>query len=223
MKEIVDTFVAPVCLEDIELLSQDDSLLLIAKPSGLLSLSGKNPLNKDSVHWRLVKEFPTASLVHRLDFGTSGIMVVALNKQVNASITKQFQERTIAKRYKAILQGHLKEDHGVIEYPIAKDNAIFPRLKVCSISGKPALTFYTVEARLDTPARTVVYFKPETGRTHQLRIHAQAIGHPILGCDLYDDDHSYSLANRLMLHAQSLEFLHPVSEEKMHAICPSPF
>jgi tRNA pseudouridine32 synthase/23S rRNA pseudouridine746 synthase len=215
VKEIVDTFVAPACLEEIEILFQDESLLLIAKPTGLLSLSGKSPLNKDSVHWRLVKGFPTVTLAHRLDLGTSGIMVVALNKQVNAYLTKQFQERTVAKRYKAILQGHLKEDHGAIEHPIAKDNAIFPRLKVCSISGKRALTRYSVQARLD--------FKPETGRTHQLRIHAQAIGHSILGCDLYGDDNSYGMANRLMLHAHSLEFVHPMSEEKMHAICPCPF
>jgi tRNA pseudouridine32 synthase/23S rRNA pseudouridine746 synthase len=96
-------------------------------------------------------------------------------------------------------------------------------LKICSTSGKPALTFYSVETRLNSPARTVVHFKPETGRTHQLRIHAQAIGHSILGCDLYGDDNSYGLANRLMLHAQSLEFLHPVTEENMHAICPCPF
>lgn len=223
MKEIVDTFVAPPCLEEIELLFQDESLLLIAKPSGLLSLSGKNPLNKDSVHWRLVKEFPTATLAHRLDLGTSGIMVAALNKHVNARITQQFQQRTVVKCYKAVLQGHLDEDEGAIDYPIAKDSAIFPRLKICRVSGKSALTHYSVEERLDSPPRSVVYFKPATGRTHQLRIHAQALGHPILGCDLYGDENSERLANRLMLHAQSLDFVHPISGEHMHAVCPCPF
>jgi tRNA pseudouridine32 synthase/23S rRNA pseudouridine746 synthase len=223
MQEIVDTFVAPACLDEIELLFQDKSLLLICKPSGLLSLSGKNPLNKDSVHWRLVKEFPTATLAHRLDLGTSGIMIVALNKEVNAHITQQFQHRTVVKRYKAVLQGHLEEDQGVINYPIAKDNSIFPRLKICLVSGKPALTHYNVEERLDSPPRSVVYFKPATGRTHQLRIHAQAIRHPILGCDLYGDDSSQVLADRLMLHAESLDFVHPISGEKIHAVCPCPF
>ncbi|MFT6878875.1 MAG: tRNA pseudouridine32 synthase/23S rRNA pseudouridine746 synthase [Granulosicoccus sp.] len=223
MQEIVDTFVAPPCLEEIKLLFRDESLLLISKPSGLFSLSGKNPLNKDSVHWRLVKEFPTATLVHRLDLGTSGIMIVALNKQVNAHLTIQFQQRAVVKHYKALLQGHLEEDHGVIDYPITKDNSIFPRLKICITSGKPALTHYSVVKRLDSPPRSVVCFKPATGRTHQLRIHSQAIGHPILGCDLYGDENSKSVADRLMLHATSLEFVHPLSGESMHAVCPCPF
>lgn len=223
MNEIVDTFVAPPCLEDIELLLEDKSLLLISKPSKLFSLSGRNPLNKDSVHYRLVKDFPTATLAHRLDFGTSGIMVVALDKQVNGHLTKQFQQRTVVKTYKAVLHDHVNEDHGVIDFPIAKDKSIFPRLKICLTSGKPARTHYHVEERLDSPPRSVVCFKPETGRTHQLRIHSQAIGHPILGCDLYGDDHSHALADRLMLHAESLDFVHPLSGESIHAVCPCPF
>jgi len=150
-------------------------------------------------------------------------MIVALNKQVNAHLTRQFQQRTVVKRYKAVLQGHLEKDNGVVDFPIAKDNALFPRLKICSTTGKPALTHYRVEERLDSPARSVVCFKPATGRTHQLRIHAQAMGHPILGCDLYDDDNSQRLADRLMLHATSLEFLHPVSGDKINAVCPCPF
>ncbi|MFT4727375.1 MAG: tRNA pseudouridine32 synthase/23S rRNA pseudouridine746 synthase [Granulosicoccus sp.] len=223
MKNIVDTFVAPPCLDEIEILFHDESLLLVSKPSGLLSLSGKNPLNKDSVHWRLVKEFPSATLAHRLDLGTSGIMLVALSKQANAHLTKQFQQHSVVKRYKAVLKGHLEEDHGVIDYPIAKDNSIFPRLKICSTSGKPAVTHYSVEERQDSPPRSIVCFKPATGRTHQLRIHALSLGHPILGCDLYGDDNSQALADRLMLHATSLEFVHPLSGENMCAVCPCPF
>lgn len=223
MTDIVDTFIAPPCHQEIELLHEDKSLLLISKPSGLLSLSGKNPVNKDSVHFRLITEFPTATLVHRLDFGTSGIMIVALDKQVNKHLTIQFQQRIVVKHYKAILLGHMNEDQGVIDMPIAKDNAIFPRSKICLSSGKPALTHYQVEERLDTPPRTTVIFKPETGRTHQLRIHAHAVGHPILGCDLYNTKNSQSLADRLLLHATSIEFVHPASGEKMHAICPGPF
>ncbi len=119
---------------------QDDFLLLINKPSKLLSLSGKNPLNKDSVHYRIVQGFPTATLVHRLDFGTSGVMVLALNKEANGHLTKQFQQRTVAKRYRAILHGHLENDAGMIDYPIAKDSAMFPRSKICLESGKPAIS-----------------------------------------------------------------------------------
>lgn len=172
---------------------------------------------------RLVEKFPTATLVHRLDFGTSGIMLVALNKTINSHLTKQFQQRTVLKNYKAVLHGHVEKDSGVIDFPIAKDNAIFPRLKTCWISGKPALTRYEVEERLHSPSRSIVRFKPQTGRTHQLRIHARAIGHPILGCDLYDNDDSWRLANRLMLHAENLEFTHPISGVTMQAVCPSPF
>ena len=98
MQPQADPFIVPLCTEQIDILYRDDHILLINKPSGLLSLSGKHPLNKDSVHWRLVQDFPTATLVHRLDFGTSGLMIVALNKTVNADITRQFQRRNVAKR-----------------------------------------------------------------------------------------------------------------------------
>ena len=223
VKNIVDTFVAPPCPDNIELIFEDEHLLLISKPSKLLSLSGKHPLNKDSVHSRLVKNFPNASLAHRLDFGTSGIMVVALNKQTNGHLTKQFQERTVIKRYKAMLHGHVKDDVGVINLPIAKDDSIFPRLKICHVSGKTACTHFHVEQRQTSPPQSLVRFTPKTGRTHQLRIHAQAIGHPILGCDLYGDTVSQNMADRLMLHAESLEFVHPVSGETICASSPCPF
>ena len=121
MQPQADPFIVPVCHEYIEILFQDEHLLLINKPTGLLSLSGKHPLNKDSVHFRLVQDFPTATMLHRLDFGTSGIMVVALNKQINAHITKQFQARSVDKSYTALLHGHLAKDEGVIEFPVAKD------------------------------------------------------------------------------------------------------
>ena len=110
MKNPADDFIAPPCYEEITILYQDEHLLLINEPSGLLSLSGKNPLNKDSVHYRLVQDFPTATLVHRLDFGTSGIMLVALNKTINGLLTKQFQDKTINKCYHAVLHGHLSDE-----------------------------------------------------------------------------------------------------------------
>ena len=223
MNTINDTFIAPPCSAAIEVLFQDENLLLISKPSGLLSLSGKSPLNKDSVHFRLVQDFPTATLTHRLDFGTSGIMVVALNKSANSHITRQFQQRSITKSYKAVLHGHLKRVDGIIDLPIAKDSALFPRLKICPETGKSAVTHYHVESRLDAPAKSIVRFVPETGRTHQLRIHSQAIGHPILGCDLYGDENTQAMADRLMLHAESLDFEHPITGDTISAVCPSPF
>ena len=223
MQPQADPFIVPPCHDQIEILYQDDALLLINKPSGLLSLSGKHPLNKDSVHFRLVQDFPSATLVHRLDFGTSGIMVVALNKTINADICAQFKARTVNKTYCAILHGHLTDEAGRIEIPIIKDQDNFPLQKVCYETGKAALTHYRVTERLDNPPRSKVSFIPETGRTHQLRIHSRQIGHPILGCDLYATDEAFFLADRLMLHAKQIEFTHPISGEIIHGDCPAPF
>ena len=223
MTTIQDDFVAPVCDDEIEILFQDDCILLINKPSGLLSLSGKNPLNKDSVHFRLVQEFPTVTMVHRLDFGTSGIMLLALNRPVNANLTRQFQARTIEKTYVAMLDGHLVPDEGDIDAPIAKDKPNFPLLKICYDSGKQASSHYRVLERLENPRRSRVLFTPETGRTHQLRLHSREIGHPILGCDLYGSERTHALAGRLLLHAESIEFDHPVSAERMLLSCKCPF
>ncbi len=218
-----DDFIAPVCTDEIRIIFQDEHILLIDKPSGLLSLSGKNLLNKDSVHFRLVQDFPTATLVHRLDFGTSGIMLVALNKQVNAELTKQFQAGTITKTYSAILHGCVVQDSGVIEFPIAKDPPNFPLQKICFVTGKHALTRYTVVERSPSPPRTRVLFTPISGRTHQLRIHSREFGHPILGCDLYKNNESQAMAPRLLLHATTIEFTHPITGERICATSPCPF
>ncbi|MEH6731492.1 MAG: RluA family pseudouridine synthase [Pseudoalteromonas distincta] len=227
---IVDDFVAPKCDGFIEILYQDDDILLINKPSGLLSLSGKNPLNWDSVHYRIVHgqkgltaTFTEAKLPHRLDFGTSGIMIVGLNAIASKHINKQFQARTIQKRYVAMLEGCLAVDDGQITAPIAKDKLLFPRVKICQSTGKTALSEYKVLKRLRQPCRTLVQFTPITGRTHQLRIHSQFIGHPILGCDLYKSAQSEHMAGRLQLHASDLYFEHPTTGEKIHINCPHSF
>ena len=227
---IVDDFVAPKCDGFIEILYQDDDILLINKPSGLLSLSGKNPLNWDSVHYRIVHgqkgltaTFTEAKLPHRLDFGTSGIMIVGLNAIASKHINKQFQARTIQKRYVAMLEGCLAVDDGQITAPIAKDKLLFPRVKICQSTGKTALSEYKVLKRLRQPCRTLVQFTPITGRTHQLRIHSQFIGHPILGCDLYKSAQSEYMAGRLQLHASDLYFEHPTTGEKIHINCPHSF
>ncbi|MBQ1782403.1 MAG: RluA family pseudouridine synthase [Gammaproteobacteria bacterium] len=237
---VVDTFIAPPCMAAVRILYQDAQILLIDKPSGLLSLSGKKPLNHDSVHQRLVSgqlqgpfaatgnaqhtcPFPDAALIHRLDFGTSGIMVVALTKAATANLSLQFQARTVIKTYIAILDGQLDDDEGVIDLPIAKDKATFPRLRVCHHNGQPARSSYQVIERLQQPDRCRVRFTPTTGRTHQLRIHSQAIGHPILGCDLYANGHSQQRAERLLLHASDLHFDHPASGQRHYGHSPCPF
>lgn len=223
MQAQTDPFIVPPCHEQISIVYQDEYLLLINKPSGLLSLSGKHPLNKDSVHLRLLKDFPTATLVHRLDLGASGLLIVALHKQVNGHLTRQFQDRNVTKTYTALLHGHISNDTGSIDAPIAKNRANFPLQKICFASGKSAITHYEVSERLNKPFATRVVFKPESGRTHQLRIHSQVLGHPILGCDLYATDEAFFMAGRLMLHAQSIAFDHPITGKRINGISPCPF
>ena len=228
MSVIVDNFIAPPCLDEIEILWQDEHLLLIDKPSGLLSLSGKNPQNLDSVHYRLVQNFPGCTLVHRLDFGTSGIMVIALNKAINAALCHQFSQRAVKKVYSALLCGHVENDEGVIDAPIAKEPALFPLMSICAVTGKPARSRYRVIERFYQTTGlplTRVVLTPETGRTHQLRIHCQQLGHPILGCDLYGglEWPGAETTPRLMLHASGLDFMHPVSGETINARHAAPF
>jgi len=223
MQPQADPFIVALCDEEIEVLYQDEHFLLINKPSGLLTLSGKHPLNKDSVHFRLVKDFPTATMIHRLDFGTSGILIVALNKGVNAHIGQQFQAHTVSKIYTAILHGDVVADRGCIDIPIAKDRPNFPLQKICYDTGKSAVSHYEVVERLQNPVTTRVIFKPVSGRTHQLRIHSRELGHPILGCDLYATDEAFFMADRLMLHATRIEFDHPVSGQRIYGFSPCPF
>lgn len=232
MSAIIDTFIAPPCHDPIEILYQDEHLVLINKPSGLLSLSGKNPQNLDSVHHRLVQIFPGCTLIHRLDFGTSGLMLIARNKAINAALCHQFSQRTVTKMYSALLCGHLSDNEGVIEAAIGKDPALFPLMSICEITGKPARSRYQVVERFEQRLEdgtllpvTRVKLTPETGRTHQLRIHCQHLGHPILGCDLYGGRLLPGTEDtpRLMLHASGLNFVHPVSGEPVNAQCHSPF
>jgi len=214
-----DDFIAPPCHEQIDIIYEDAQLLVINKPSGLLSLSGKNPANKDSVHYRIRQSHPAALMVHRLDFGTSGLLLLALSKGVNAQLCAQFQARTVAKTYIAILQGRISAQQGVIDFPIAKDKDNFPYQKICSSSGKSAQSRYQLLQYEGDNSR--VAFEPITGRTHQLRIHSREFGHPILGCDLYHARGSQHQASRLLLHASDLSFDHPLTGQRisLHSRC----
>ncbi|WP_411743615.1 RluA family pseudouridine synthase [Reinekea sp.] len=200
---------------------EDDDILLINKPSGLLSLSGKNPLNQDSVHFRLTQQYPDIRLLHRLDLGTSGVMLLAKNKAVNTALMQQFQARTIEKDYIALLDGLIKEQTFIIDLPIAKGE--FPAQKICQQTGKAAQSKVSVLDANEVNQTTRVKLTPLTGRTHQLRIHCREIGHPILGCDIYNNNHSQKKAERLLLHAQSLSFDHPTTGARINAVCDCPF
>lgn len=207
---IDDLFILPSCTGEVDILHVDSDFLLINKPTRLLSVPGRHPQNHDSVVSRLQLEYPGASIVHRLDFDTSGVMVVPLTKLALSHISKQFQARSVSKHYTAVVGGIMAQDEGVIDLPIA--SAEGPRYKVCAATGKPSITEYSVLARDELAGTTRVWLHPITGRSHQLRLHLQAIGHPILGCEFYGDDWA-KVATRLLLHATDLSFLHPRTAE----------
>ena len=159
-------------------------------------------------------------------------MVIARNKAINAALCQQFSQRTVTKVYSALLCGHLDDNEGVIDAAIAKDPALFPLMLICATHGKPARSGYRVVERFYHELEdgrslplTRVQLIPETGRTHQLRIHCQQLGHPIWGCDLYGGRllPGTEQTPRLMLHASELHFVHPISEEWIKISNASPF
>jgi len=214
-------YLVPHSTEEIAVLHEDSDLLLVRKPDLLLSIPGRHPLNKDCLITRLRQHFPTATIVHRLDLDTSGIMVVPLNKPAHAHISRQFQERQVHKSYHAIVYGVVAADAGEIDLPITCDWERRPRQMICHRRGRPALTRFTVlERGID---RTRVLLQPVTGRSHQLRIHMRELGHPILGCDMYAHEQALTMAKRLMLHASTLEFTHPTTGQWLRGECPANF
>ncbi|WP_062064110.1 RluA family pseudouridine synthase [Cellvibrio sp. OA-2007] len=206
--DIDQLFILPPCDGQLEILQRDTDFLLINKPTRLLSVPGRHPQNRDSVISRLLPDYPSAAIVHRLDFDTSGVMVIPLNKPALSHISKQFQARTVSKHYTAVVAGLMAHDEGVIDLAIAADEG--PKYKICSATGKPSITEYTVISRDKQAQTTRVLLHPITGRSHQLRLHLQAIGHPILGCEFYGGDYAKA-ADRLLLHATDLRFVHPVT------------
>ena len=210
-------YLVPHSKEPIRILYQDDSVLVVRKPHLLLSIPGRHPANKDCLLHRLQKDWPTAGMVHRLDLDTSGVMIIPLNKVVHAHIARQFQERKVEKTYIAEVFGILKDDAGTIDLPIARDWPNRPQQKICFDTGKASITHYEVIKR--HADRTRVLLKPVTGRTHQLRLHLAAIDHPILGCDMYAHTEALGMSERLLLHATTISFEHPMSGEDLFVEC----
>ncbi|WP_111640628.1 RluA family pseudouridine synthase [Marinimicrobium alkaliphilum] len=213
----------PATAEPVTLLAETRDYLLVDKPARLLSVPGRNPLNSDCVIARLHLEFPTAAIVHRLDYDTSGIMVVPLNKRALSEISRQFQQRSVSKEYQAVVRGLIARDEGHIDLPIAPDPEARPKCKVCYATGKPAQTDYRVLERDRETNTTRVALFPVTGRSHQLRLHLAAIGHPILGCDFYAGESDRAAAPRLLLHARRLCFTDPFSGQSVSGESALPF
>ena len=214
-------YLVPHSREPTALLYRDRDLLVVRKPHLLLSVPGRHRLNRDCLITRLREAFPTASIVHRLDLDTSGVMVIPLSKNVHSELSRQFQQRRVEKAYHAIVFGRVSDDAGEIGLPIATDWANRPRQLVCHQHGKWALTRYRVLERY--PDRTRLELLPVTGRSHQLRVHLSAIGHPILGCDLYAHPTALGMADRLLLHATRIGFHHPVNGRWLRVACPADF
>ena len=216
-------FIVPYCEAPVKLLYQDADILLVDKPSGLLSVPGRHPKNKDCLISRIQQDFPEARIVHRLDMDTSGIMVLALNTESHRHLSKQFEQRKTQKTYTAIVFGLIEDDNGSIELPIITDWPNRPLQKIDFKDGKHALTHYEVLKRDVRLEQTRLLLTPITGRSHQLRIHLAEINHPILGCSFYAHKEALSQANRLLLHATTLELNHPVTGELIKQNCPCPF
>ncbi|KZX01450.1 pseudouridine synthase [Pseudoalteromonas luteoviolacea] len=205
----------------IEILYQDEHMLVINKPSGLLTVPGKDPKHADSAITRINRVYPDAKIVHRLDMATSGVLCLAMHKEAHRFLSIQFQDRLTKKRYVARVHGQLEQLNGSVDLPLICDWPNRPKQKVCHESGKPSLTHFEVIEHEANATR--VSLTPITGRSHQLRVHMQSLGHVILGDRLYAQGDALAAAKRLQLHAQMLQICHPVSGDMMHFEAPDPF
>jgi tRNA pseudouridine32 synthase/23S rRNA pseudouridine746 synthase len=199
--------------EPFTVLYQDEQLLVVNKPAKLLTVPGRHPANQDCLINRVQCEWPSATVVHRLDYDTSGIVLLPLTKRALSELSKQFQARTIIKQYQAVVTGLVKPAKGEINLAIVADEANRPLYKICDKTGKPSLTQYQVLSRDSSALQSRLLLTPITGRSHQLRLHLQAIGHAILGDTLYGNIDSSQSAERLLLHACFIRFSHPFTGE----------
>ena len=198
--------------EKLNIVYEDQWLLIINKPAGMLSVPGKE--RQTSIYDLVRKAYPEAEgpmIVHRLDMATSGLLIIAKDKKTHQHLQAQFKNRSIRKKYIALLDGIVPEDEGTIELPLCPNPLDRPRQMVDTQYGKPAITYYQVLERTDKYTR--IAFSPHTGRTHQLRVHA---AHPSgLHCPIIGDELYGKKDKRLYLHAESIEFTHPVNGQSM--------
>lgn len=206
----------------LDLVYCDDYIAVVNKPSGLLSVPGNQPQYYDSAMSRVKEKYGFCEPAHRLDMATRGILLFALSKAADRELKRQFREREPKKYYQALVWGHLEHDHGVVELPLICDWENRPRQKICFERGKRAVTFYDVLQRYPNNT-TRVKLTPITGRSHQLRLHMLALGHPILGDKFYAHPQAKALSPRLCLHAESLQIQHPITGETMEFTAPVGF
>lgn len=199
----------------------DDALLVVDKPTGLLSVPGRGEDKQDCLIARLQDDWAGARIVHRLDRDTSGLLVVARDADTHRELSRQFMDREVEKAYAALALGHIAESEGRIELPLRYDPPTKPRHVVDVENGQPALTLWRVTGR--GAGVTRVELVPYTGRSHQLRVHMLALGHPLLGDPLYAPPEACQTGSRLCLHAETLGFVHPVHGGRLRFHRPAPF
>ncbi|MDP4028742.1 MAG: RluA family pseudouridine synthase [Gallionella sp.] len=200
----------------------DASLVVVNKPAGLLAVPGLGADKQDCLASCVRAEFADALVVHRLDMATSGLLLFARGTEMQRRLSQLFREREIQKRYVAVVAGKLEPLSGEIDLPLIGDWPNRPRQKVDPLSGKRSLTRYRLLAHDAGAGASRVELEPITGRTHQLRVHMAAIGHPIVGDALYGGD-AGSGVGRLLLHASALSFAHPLNAEPLSLASDAPF
>jgi tRNA pseudouridine32 synthase/23S rRNA pseudouridine746 synthase len=203
----MEPFVYNPPIDPLQVLYADDDILIVNKPSGLLSVPGKAAEHSDCMLERVQAEFEGSLLVHRLDMDTSGIMVIAQNKAAQRHLSMQFEKRIPKKTYEARVNGVIADDNGTVNLPLILDWPNRPLQMVNHERGKPSVTHWKVKERETNASR--VSLKPETGRSHQLRVHMLSIGHVILGDRFYGKPRDIAAADRLQLHAHKLSIRHP--------------
>lgn len=217
-----DNFVYMPPQGPLSIVYEDEDLLVIEKPAGLLSVPGRLAEHHDSAYYRVLEKCPNAKITHRLDMATSGILMFAKHRDAEVAVSKMFQARTVKKNYIALVQGKLAES-GSVEVPLITDWENRPRQIVHFELGKPAQTFYQTLAYDQIDDVTRVLLTPITGRSHQLRVHMQYIGHPITGDRLYHPEPTRSSLGRMALHASYLAFQQPLSGEQIEIRGHVPF
>ena len=215
--------ILPATTEPYQVVYADDVLLVVNKPAMLLTVPGRHPQNQDCLISRVQREHPGAAVVHRLDYDTSGLVVLPLTKRVLSDISKQFQARTVHKHYIAIVSGRFENSQGSVDLPIAADKDKRPLYKICQHEGKPSVTHYQLLGFDSDTQQSRVQLEPVTGRSHQLRVHMLALGHPMLGDTLYAPAEIAAQSPRLLLHAEHISFTHPLSGKTLSFSAPAPF
>ena len=211
----------------ISCLHADADLLVLAKPAGLLCVPGRGPDKQDCLSARAQQQWPGALVVHRLDMATSGLVLMARNAKVQRVLSQAFADRAVEKRYQAVVQGCMSAPAGGawgdITLPIAADWERRPLRVIDALHGKPSHTRWRILGHDAAASTTRVELAPVTGRTHQLRVHLAAVGHPILGDALYADAATAARTPRLLLHATRLAFAHPASGAWVQYALPAAF